>query len=163
MADFAGDIQKFKRYGTYVYKFDESGNLTFDSGSSDFSRVYLAFPIRNHIYNNIKIQAFYDPNFVEFVPSTKVADSTMALENTQQQLDVLSQENADLKTQLDVLTVTANNNMTDAEKLATKQVILELRKALGQGRVDSDFSSDFPYAPVIKQASINSNSATQTP
>lgn len=161
MADFSGDIQNFERYGTYTYKFDAVGNLTFDSGSSDFSRVYLAFPLRNVVYNNAKIEATYDPTFTEFLPSplTLVQENS---EEIQQQIDLLETENASLKSQLNSLTDQSNSDSSVADKVATKQVILELRKALGQGRVDSDFSEDFPYSPIAKKASIVSDTENQS-
>lgn len=150
MADFSQDIQNFQRYGQYNYKFDNVGNLIFDSSSVDFSRVYLSFPLRNVVYNNIKLQSFYDPTFVEFVPPPSSSVSAN-VDEVQQKVDVLEEENTSLKTQLDTLTTQSESNETSADKLATKQVILELRKALGQGRVDSDFSEDFPYAPIRKE------------
>lgn len=160
MADFSGDIQNFQRYGTYTYKFDQVGNLNFDSSSSDFSRVYLAMPLRNVVYNNTKIQAFYDPTFTEFVPPTQ---SLMTDDGeSQQRVGVLEEENASLRNQLNTLTTQTESDDSAANQLATKQVILELRKSLGQGRVDSDFSEDFPYAPVKKTANITSDSTMQS-
>ena len=41
-------------------------------------------------------------------------------------------------------------NGTVADQMASKQVILQLRKTVGQGRVDSDFSDTFPYTPISK-------------
>lgn len=151
MADFSQNIQDFQRYGEYTYKFDNVGNLTFDSSSSDFSRVYLAFPIRNFIYNNNKIQSFYDPTFTEFIPVVSTINTNPSIADVQTQVNELQNENTSLKSQLDILTVQADANITPADQLATKQVILELRKLLGQGRVDSDFSMDFPYAPIRKE------------
>ncbi len=151
MTDFSQEIQNFQRYGSYVYKFDNVGNLIFDSSSVDFSRVYLAFPIRNFVYNNSKIQTFYDPTFTEFIPVALTTTSTQTVADVQSQVDSLQAENDSLKYQLDTLTVQADANITPADQLATKQVILELRKSSEQGRVDSDFSSDFPYAPIRKE------------
>ncbi len=68
MSNFAEDIQRFQRYGTYTYKFDRSGNLLFDNSSSDFSRVYLAIPVTNFSYNTTKIASFQTPVFEEFAP-----------------------------------------------------------------------------------------------
>ena len=70
MTDFSKDIQQFQRYGTYEYKFDNVGNLIFDSSSMDFSRVYLSLPIENVDYNNSKIESFFDTEFTEFVPAS---------------------------------------------------------------------------------------------
>lgn len=155
MTDFSQNIQNFQRYGEYVYKFDSVGNLNFNSSSSDFSKVYLAIPLQNVVYNNVKVQTFYDPTFIEFVPSpTSASIASVNVDEVQQQVDVLTEENAALKSQLDTLTTqidsSINSSETTANQLATKQVILELRKSLGQGRVDSDFSEDFPYTPVKK-------------
>ena len=55
MPNFAQDIQNFQRYGTYTYKFDNVGNMTFISSSEDFSQVYLAFPLQNIFYNKSRI------------------------------------------------------------------------------------------------------------
>jgi hypothetical protein len=156
--NFSKDIENFERYGTYVYKFDAIGNLTFDSSSLDFSRVYLALPLKNPVYNNSKIEAFYDPTFTEFIP----APETIEVSNdVQKQVNVLEEENATLKSQLETLTSQSESDDSAADRLATKQVILELRKSLGEGRVDSDFSEDFPYAPIGKTASILSDSEQQ--
>jgi hypothetical protein len=149
MADFSQDIKNFQRFATYTYEFDNVGNMTFDSSSSDFSQVFLAFPLRNIFYNNPKINSFFDATFVEFVPQP-VVQTTESVDNLQQQLDVVQQENVTLKTQLDSLISQNESSGSVADQMATKQVILELRKMLGQGRVDSDFSTDFPYTPIRK-------------
>ena len=69
-----------------------------------------------------------------------------------QQLNLIQREKEGLQSQLDAI-VAQNTKLTEEtgpNKLAIKQVILELRKALGQGRVESDFSDTFPYTPIIK-------------
>ena len=150
MADFSQDIQNFRRYGTYTYEFDSVGNLIFNSSSVDFSQVYLAFPLQNSLYNNLKIGSFYILDFEEFVPSTASAVTASNIDALQQQLDTVQQENTTLKTQLDSVISQNESSGSIANSQAVQQVILELRKALGQGRVDSDFSTDFPYTPIIK-------------
>ena len=152
MADFSIDILKFKKDGTYEYKFDNMGNLYFNSSSNDFSQVYLSLPISNIIYNNSKIKQFYDPNFTEFTPHIKKEETADQIEFLTQQLNLIQREKEGLQSQLDAI-VAQNTKLTDEtgpNKLAIKQVILELRKALGQGRVESDFSDTFPYTPIIK-------------
>ncbi len=149
MSDFSQQIQNFKRYGTYEYKFDSVGNLTFNSSSTDFSQVYLAFPLQNVFYNNDKIKSFYKVEFEEFVPQ-QLTSSAQQTEALQEQLQVIQQENITLKSQLDGFIADADVSGSVADKMATKQVIFELRKALGQGRVESDFSDTFPYTPAKK-------------
>lgn len=162
MSDFSKNIQDFTRYGTYTYKFDATGNLSFDSGSSDFSRVYLAFPLRNVVYNTNKIEAFYDIEFEEFGTSTAPVNSNID-EESQIQVNNLEEENASLKTQLEILTTQIDNSDNAANAMAIKRVIIELRSALGQGRVDSDFSDEFPYSPIAKNANITSNTERTRP
>lgn len=149
MSNFSQEIQDFKRYGDYEYKFDSVGNLTFNSSSTDFSRVYLAFPLSNVFYNNDKIKTFFNVQFEEFVPQslTSSVDTTVAL---QEQLQNIQQENITLKTQLDSLVAQTEDSGSVADQMAIKQVIFELRKALGEGRVESDFSDTFPYTAIRK-------------
>ena len=150
MADFSQDISNFQRYGAYTYKFDSVGNMTFDSSSANFNQVYLAFPLQNVLLKDSKVQTFYNTSFEEFVPEV-VAPPTVSNENLQQQLDQIQSENDTLKSQLDSLIVQSESSGSNIDQIASKQVVLELRKALGQGRVESDFSEDFPYTPIRKE------------
>jgi hypothetical protein len=157
---FSQDITNFQRYGTYTYESDEVGNVIFNSASNDFSQVFFAFPLPNFVYDNTKIVAFYDPTFVEFVPPTATAASADSAQ-LQGDLDAANQENAALQQQLDAAIAINESTPSVADNQAAKQVILELRKSLGQGGVDSDFSSDFPYMPIKKESNITSATTTQ--
>lgn len=151
MADFSQEIQDFRRYGTYTYKFDNVGNSIFDSSSINFNQVYIAFPLQNVIYDNSKIKTLYNVEFEEFVPQDSIAPEVVQVDNSQQeQLDLIKEENESLKSQLDSLVAQNEASGSMADSMAVKQVILELRKAVGEGRVDSDFSDTFPYTPVRK-------------
>jgi len=148
MADFSQEIDQFQKDGTYTYKFDSAGNLYFNSSSADFSQVYLSLPLTNVIYNNAKIEKFYDPEFKEFTPTPTTTASAVTVNELQTQLGVVQQENVSLKSQLDNLI--AENQVTSnaSDSQAVKQIILDLRIALGQGRVASNFSDTFPYVPL---------------
>jgi hypothetical protein len=152
MSDFSQEITNFQRYGSYTYNFDSVGNMTFNSSSVNFNQVYVAFPLQNVVYNNGKIATIYDVEFEEFIPTTSSLNATtQSVDALQQQVDVLQQENTALSSQLDsVISQNESSGSSASTILATMQVILELRKALGQGRVDSDFSTDFPYTPIVK-------------
>lgn len=151
MSDFSQEIHDFQRYGIYDYKFDNVGNLTFNSSSTDFHQAFVAFPLLNVFYNNSKIKTFYNTQFEEFVPQSVITGSNndSGIEN---QLQVVQQENITLKTQLNDLIDQNEISGSAADQLATKQVIIELRKLLGQGRIESDFSDTFPYTPINKPA-----------
>lgn len=150
MVNFSQNIQNFQRYGDYTYQFDNVGNMTFNSSSGNFNQVYVAFPLQNAIYDTSKIETLYPVEFEEFVPQVAEPTSTeIAIDEMQQQLDVLQEENVALKSQLDQV-IAQTDTGTEADQMAVKQVILELRKTIGQGRVESDFSEDFPYTPIRK-------------
>jgi hypothetical protein len=151
---FSQEITDFERYGTYVYKSDEVGNVVFNSSSNDFSHVYLSLPLSNFVYDNSKVVSFYDPTFTEFVPPTTVS-SDISAEQLQGDLEAAQQENAMLTEQLNSLIAVNESTPSLSEQMASKQVILELRRSLGQGRVDSDFSGDFPYAPLNKMTNAS--------
>ena len=157
---FSQDITNFQRYGNYTYEYDEVGNVIFNSSSNDFSQVYLALPLPNFVYDNTKIVSFYDPTFTEFVPSTTAAAIPNA-EQLQGDLEASLQANAELVKRLDDLIAVNESTPSLADNIASKQVILELRKSLGEGRVDSDFSSNFPYTPVKKESNIVSDANTK--
>lgn len=152
MADFSKEIHEFQQNGTYTYKYDGVGNLIFNSSSADFSQVYVAFPLVNIVFNDKKVDNFYNPEFEEFIPTTSSLAPVVDTDVLQQQMSLLQQENNTLKTQLDTVVAMNESSGSAADQMATKQVILELRKSLGQGRVDSDFSETFPYTALRKVA-----------
>lgn len=156
MKDFSQDIQNFKNYGTYDYDFDNSGNLTFNNSSSDFNQIYLSLPLLNVNYNNSKISSFYNVQFQEFF--TQSLSNEITSSNTtslEQQLSSSANQNTMLQTQLNALVEQMSISSGSASALAVKQVILELRIALGQGSVDSDFSPTFPYTPIFNTTGSN--------
>lgn len=153
MADFSQNIYEFEQNGTYTYRFDSVGNMVFNTSSADFSQVYVAFPLLNPVLNDKKVDSFYVCDFEEFIPTTSsFVTASIETETLNAQMAALQAENEQLRSQLDA-TVAANEfSGSVADQMATKQVILELRKAIGQGRVDSDFSETFPYTPLRKVA-----------
>lgn len=155
---FSKQITDFERYGTYVYKYDSVGNVIFNSASNYFSEVYLALPLFNFVYNNSKINEFYDPNFVEFIPTDTELTSSVDVSQIKFELESEKYKNEELTQRLSSLISISETNTSDVDIKAAKQVILELRKSLGQGRVDSDFSEDFPYTPVKKTVGVTENS-----
>ena len=147
MADFAQDIQNFQQNGDYTYEFDNVGNLTFNSSSEDFSQVYSSFPLYNITYDNSKINSFYTASFEEFVIQPTV-EITSSVDILTQQLNTLQVENTTLKQHLDGLISQSETNSSISGDAAIKQVIIGLRIALGQGRMEASFSPNFPYAPL---------------
>lgn len=155
---FEKEITQFQRFGTYLYEFDDVGNLVLNSSSLDFSQVYVAFNLSNFNYDLNKVTSFYDPTFTEFVPPATSSAITASADQLQSQLNDANSQNAILQSQLNDAIAANEATPSVADQQAAKQVILELREALGQGRVESDFSSDFPYTPINKPSSIISGS-----
>lgn len=146
MTDFSKEIDAFQKYGTYDYKFDEGGNLVFKKIPTDFTEQYLSIPLIDYVYDNQKISSFYNTEFSEFLPTT--VQSVVVSEN--QESFNLETENKELKERLSFLTEMVDENITESERLAIKQVILELRISLKQGIAERDFSVTFPYLPITK-------------
>lgn len=149
MSDFSKQINEFQRDGTYEYKFDEGGNLNFSEPTNIFEEKYVSIPLINYRYNNIKILSLYDLKFREFVPTT--IDISVISNTTTDRVNDLVTENEKLKEKLNVLTIISDANMTDAERVAIKQIIIELRVQLKQGIAERDFSTTFPYLPLTKK------------
>lgn len=153
MNDFSNNIYEFKKSGDYIYKFDPMGNLIFNREATDFSRFYLSLPLLNLNFIEKKIYNFYNIEFEEFIPVTLSIEEEKESEKMQefnQQMELLKEENKELRESLDLVISSSESNSSVADQMAIKQVILELRKALGQGRVDGDFSEEFPYTPFRK-------------
>jgi hypothetical protein len=70
--------------------------------------------------------------------------------NVEDQLSIAQEENAALRFQLQSVIDNTDESEVAATQVAVRQVVLELRKAIGEGRVDSDFSDTFPYTPIKK-------------
>lgn len=146
--EFSPQINKFQTLGTYDYKFDEVGNVIASSASAEFSYNYLALPLRDAVYDTTAIESYYDVNFVEFVPpdvAETAEEQDAANEAMLQENAALTKENAELKSQLDDLVASSEDDPSAAQKEAMKQVIIDLRIKLGQGKEERDFNEEFPY------------------
>lgn len=140
-------INKFKKDGEYTYLPDKYDNFIFDSNYKSYNNKYLSVYLNDTNYKEDVINRLYNTSFEEFVVEEDTAEDMNELVN---QLTNLEQENNSLKEELNNLILLVEDNSVESNRIATKDVILELRKMLGQGRVDSDFSEDFPYMPIRK-------------
>jgi len=147
MNNFNVDIENYKRYGTYNYNFDGVGNLTFNNASSNFNQNYIAFPLNNIIYNKSKIESIYDVNFNEFIVQSQIT-SSVSTEELIYKINMVENENQSLRNELNNI---INSSDLDINSLAIKQVIIELRISLGEGKIESDFSNTFPYTAIRKE------------
>jgi hypothetical protein len=145
MDDFSKEISDFQKNGIYVYDFDEGGNLVFNKTSPDFNQHFVSIPLLNYGYDDTKINSFYDLSFKEFIPTTTIVETPIVVS---EEVTQLTQENEELKNKLTILTESSDANITESERLAIKQVILDLRVSLKQGVAEKDFFETFPYLPL---------------
>lgn len=144
--DFSSKINQFQTIGTYDYKFDEVGNVIVNSSSTTFQYNYLCLPLMDVVYDPKSIKSYYNIQFEEFLPTTETTNEIINQPSiVMEELENVKAENKELKTRLNNLVSASENNSTEAEKQATKNVILELRKALKEGIEDRDFFEEFPY------------------
>jgi hypothetical protein len=148
MSSFSNEIINFERYGTYEYNSDEGGNFLFKNPPEKFNEQYISLPLINYNYIKFKIDSFYDIEFKEFISNTQKVVSS---ETTTEDISQLKIENEELQNKLQILIEKSDENITESERLAVKQVILDLRISLKQGVAERDFSDIFPYLPLIKK------------
>lgn len=144
--NFEKQINSFISNGNFDYQFDSVGNVILETSSSKFQRNYLAFKLSNFAYDIQKIEQFSDSSFKEFIPEKP---KTGVLDNSQIKSPEV-EENEFLKSEVQSLTSIINSNISDAERQASRDVIVELRIKNGEGKYDVDFSQDFPYLPLPK-------------
>jgi hypothetical protein len=147
MEVFSNEISDFQKNGTYDYVFDEGGNLIFNQSSSKFNQTFLSIPLANYAYDNVKISSFYNLEFTEFSPTSK---NVVVVASSTTEMDELTSENLELKNKLIELSQLSDANITEAERQAIKQIIIDLRIQLKQGVAERDFSETFPYLPSMK-------------
>ena len=147
MTDFSQQINNFVNRGIYNYQFDSVGNLILNPQSDIFQQNYFVFPLRDLVYNREKISSFYNPNFTEFAATTTASVDVSTIE-MQQEIDFMTQQNVELQSKLDELLSVVPPDSTQSDQKATRDIIVELRIQLGQGKISSDFSGDFPYLPL---------------
>ena len=143
--DFSSKINQFQTVGTYDYKFDEVGNVIVNSSSTTFQYNYLCLPLMDVVYDPKSIESYYNVQFEEFLPSVETTNEIIEKSPDVEELENVKAENEELKTRLDSLILASENNSTEAEKQAVKNVNLELLKALKEGVENRDFSEEFPY------------------
>lgn len=149
MADFSQQISTFINHGTYAYRFDEVGNMILNPSSSVFQNHFIAFNLRDFIYDKSKISSFYDANFTEFIPQTTSSVGPEIPTPESVELAAAALENAILSAQLDQLVSQNEQVSTSATDQVTKNIIIDLRIQLGEGKSEADFQDVFPYMPKI--------------
>ena len=99
------------------------------------------------------MQYEYDASVIESLYDTTIAAATIenkqeifaVNQNLQNSYESAIAENVALKESLNNLVASVDASPIPAEALAQKDLIINLRIQLGQGKVPADFSPQFPY------------------
>jgi hypothetical protein len=146
----AEGVNKFKITGEFNNNLDEFGNyqLVYTVAQSMVAELnYVKVPLKTFVYNNNKI---LDSNTTEFNElQTLQAQEKRDVNEILQQYNNLLAENRILNETVNTLVEKYENNDDKQVISAMKSEIINLRIRLGQGKVPSDFSDDFPFLPLV--------------
>lgn len=147
LSKFSADILSYRNGSSnYTYSFSVSKNtLLFSDSSSAFNQTFLPIVISDFSYNTDKFNRETNTNFVDFAMSSSKSKSTDTSESIITELNTTISK---LETQLSSSIIDAELlSSAQADAQASKDVIISLRVAAGQGKSESDFSQYFPYLP----------------
>jgi len=144
---------EFKRTGNYVNSFDEFGNIVI----VDDAEKYFAVTLSPETYTFDSVTKIYDVTIKEFKDVVRPVNA---------QVSVLQSEKQQLESAIDTLTKQLNAvNINDSEKQslidASKNVIIQLRIKVGEGKKTDDFNTAFPYLPLKSEQAVQSDASSQ--
>lgn len=149
MADinkFGEEVQKFRNgVLNYTYSFNSVGNLFFKSNSKQFNQQFLKIDVKNLEYDVEKLKKLYPTDFEEFIVNNENVISQNSIEQDEK-ISNLENQVVDLQSQLEVANQSLNEkDAMDAQKMAIRDVIIQLRISNGEGSDVSEFNDEFPY------------------
>lgn len=145
----ADEVDSFKNVGTFSNNVDSFGNyqLVFSVAQSMNGNLnYVKVPLKTIVYNDNKILDSNSTDFTELqtLQVEEKRNTVVLLE----QYNTLLEENRILNQTVNDLVEKYENNDDKQVINAQKDTIINLRIQLGQGKVPSDFSDDFPFLPL---------------
>jgi hypothetical protein len=144
------EVSAFKNFGTFTNNTDSFGNLqlVYSVAQSVNGNVnYVKVPLKTFVYNENKIVDSNSSDFTEL--QTPETQQNQNINDVLQQYNELLAENRILNQTVNELVEKYENNDDKQVIDAQKNTILNLRIQLGQGKVPSDFSDDFPFLPLV--------------
>jgi hypothetical protein len=142
MNDLQSYTQAFLLNGKFSNNLDNFGNINLNVSASSANQIFIAYDLRDNNYDTGSIVNLYDTSITNNTQQVTTTQVTQDLVNSYNQLVT---DNESLKIQLDTASKAADQNPSQAEIQAQKDIIIQLRIQLGQGTQASDFSSEFPY------------------
>lgn len=141
MKSFDAELKQFSIDGIFNNNLDDAGNINLSIDPFDVNQKYIEFGLQNYLYNNEQIKTLYDVEIKEFA----LPRSTIVVNTTDTTVTQLTQENESLRNQLNAVIAADNQNSASAVVDASKDVIINLRIKLNEGKSSDDFSDAFPY------------------
>jgi hypothetical protein len=144
------EVSAFKNFGTFTNNTDSFGNLqlVYSVAQSVNGNVnYVKVPLKTFVYNENKIVDSNSSDFTEL--QTPETQQKQNINEVLQQYNELLAENRILNETVNSLVEKYENNDDKQVIDAQKNTIINLRIQLGQGKVPSDFSDDFPFLPLV--------------
>jgi hypothetical protein len=144
------EVAAFKSFGTFTNNTDTFGNLqlVYSVAQSVNGNVnYVKVPLKTFVYNENKIVDSNSSDFTEL--QTPETQQKQNINEVLQQYNELLAENRILNETVNSLVEKYENNDDKQVIDAQKNTIINLRIQLGQGKVPSDFSDDFPFLPLV--------------
>ena len=144
------EVSAFKNFGTFTNNTDSFGNLqlVYSVAQSVNGNVnYVKVPLKTFVYNENKIVDSNSSDFTEL--QTPETQQKQNINEVLQQYNELLAENRILNETVNSLVEKYENNDDKQVIDAQKSTIINLRIQLGQGKVPSDFSDDFPFLPLV--------------
>ena len=144
------EVSSFKNFGTFTNNTDSFGNLqlVYSVAQSVNGNVnYVKVPLKTFVYNENKIVDSNSSDFTEL--QTPETQQKQNINDVLQQYNELLAENRILNQTVNELVEKYENNDDKQVIDAQKNTIINLRIQLGQGKVPSDFSDDFPFLPLV--------------
>ena len=144
------EVAAFKSFGTFTNNTDSFGNLqlVYSVAQSVNGNVnYVKVPLKTFVYNENKIVDSNSSDFTEL--QTPETQQKQNINEVLQQYNELLAENRILNETVNSLVEKYENNDDKQVIDAQKNTIINLRIQLGQGKVPSDFSDDFPFLPLV--------------
>jgi hypothetical protein len=138
MNTFTSDIQKFITQGEFTNNFDESSNIVLLNNPVRSNQRYMSYELTRVYYDDVKITELYNLSTIDLVSTG--ASSTVEEE--------LRSTNSKLKEELESLIQSNESSSVMSDLAGSKDVIIDLRIKLSEGKSISDFSPEFPYPPL---------------
>ena len=144
MNQITSSVNSFLTENQFENNFDGYGNIVLAVSASFDNQTYIAMSLMQYEYDASVIESLYDTTIAAATIENK-QEIFAVNQNLQNSYESAIAENVALKESLNNLVASVDASPIPAEALAQKDLIINLRIQLGQGKVPADFSPQFPY------------------